>query len=57
MVPLLKRFIANVLKCKTRLKTKFKCVCVTMRSLVMSPFSRDYMKKEIDQLKYQQRFN
>ena len=25
-----------------------------MCSLVMSPFSRDYMKTEIDQLKYQQ---
>ena len=28
-VPLLKRFIANVLKCKARLKVKFKCVSVT----------------------------
>ena len=27
-----------------------------MCSLVMSPFSRDYMKTEIDQLKYQQCF-
>ena len=37
----------NILKCKAHLKTKFKCVCVTMCSLVMSPFSRDYMKMEI----------
>ena len=44
-VPLLKSFIANMLKCKARLKTKFKCVCVTMYSLEISPFSRDYMKK------------
>jgi len=29
-VLLLKAFIANVLKCKARLKTKFKCVCVTI---------------------------
>ena len=56
-VPLLKSFIANVLKCKACLKTKFKCVYATMCSLVMSPFSRDYMKTEIDQLKYQQCFN
>ena len=28
-----------------------------MCSLVMSPFSRDYMKTEIDQIKYQQCFN
>ena len=34
-IPLLKSFIANVLKCKAHLKTKFKCV--TMCSLVMSP--------------------
>ena len=53
---LLKSFIANVLKCKARLKTKFICVCVTMCSLVMSPFSRDYMKTKIDQLKHQQCF-
>ena len=55
--PLLRSFIANVLKCKARLKIKLKCVCVTMCSLVMSPFSRDYMKTEIDKLKYQQCFN
>ena len=28
-----------------------------MRSLVMNLFSRDYIKTEIDQLKYQQCFN
>ena len=43
-VPLLKSFIANVLKRKACLKPKFKCVYVTMRSLVMSLFSRDYIK-------------
>ena len=47
-VLLLKSFIANVLKCKARLKSKFKCMCVTMCFLVMSLFSRDYIKKEID---------
>ena len=51
-VPLLKSFIANV-KCKARLKAKFKCVCFTMCSLVMNPLSRDCMKIEIDQFKYQ----
>jgi len=55
-VPLLKSFIANVLKCKALLKTNFKCVCVTMCSLVMSLFLRDYIKTETD-LKYQQCFN
>ena len=54
---LLKSFIGNELKCKAHLKTKFNCVCITKCSLVMSPFSRDYMKTEIDQLKYQQCFN
>ena len=32
-----------MLKCEARLKIKFKCVSVTMYSLVMSPFSRDLM--------------
>ena len=36
-----KSFIADMLKCKARLKIKFKCVCVTMCFLLMSPFSRD----------------
>ena len=45
---LFKSFIANVLKCKARLKTNFKYVCVTMCSLVMSLFSRDYIKTEIN---------
>ena len=40
-VLLLKNFIANVLKCKARLKGNFKCVCVTMCSLVMGLFSCD----------------
>ena len=44
----LKSFIINVLKCKARLKTKFKCMCVTMRSLVINLFSRDYIEMEID---------
>ena len=34
----LKRCVANVLKCKACLKAKFKCVCTTVCSLVMSPF-------------------
>ena len=37
-VSLLKTFIADVLKCKVRLKAKFECVCVTMYSLVMCAF-------------------
>ena len=41
-----KSFIANVLKCKVRLKTKFKCVCVTMCSIVMSPYSCGFIKTE-----------
>ena len=44
IVPLLKSFIANVLKCTVCLTTKFNCVCVTMCSLVISSFSRDYIK-------------
>ena len=47
LVPLLKGFTDNVLKCKALLKTNFKCVCVTMCSLAMSFFSRDYIKTEI----------
>jgi len=35
-VMMLKSFITNVLKCKTRSKTKFKYASVTMLSLVMS---------------------
>ena len=34
---LLKSFIADVLKCKARLQTKFECVCVTMCSLSIKP--------------------
>ena len=47
-VPLLKSLIANVLKCKARLKTNFKCIYITMCSLVISLFSHDYIKTEID---------
>ena len=47
-IPLLKSFIANELKYKACLKGNFKCVCVTMRSLVMNLFSRDYIKMEIN---------
>ena len=47
-VPLLKSLIANMLKCITRYETKFKCVCSSMHSLVISPFTCDYMKMEID---------
>ena len=47
-VPLLKSLIANVLKRKPHLITKFKCMCVTMCSLVMSLFSCDHIKMEVD---------
>ena len=45
-----KSFITNynVLKCKAILKVKFKCVSITMHSLVMSPFSYDLIKTEIE---------
>ena len=42
------KFHANVLKCKVHFKTKVKCIFVTMCSLVMSTFSRDFIKTEID---------
>ena len=35
-VHLLKCFVANVLRCKACLKVKFKCISITMRSLVIS---------------------
>ena len=47
-VTMLKSFIANVIKCKARLKTKFKCAFITMHSLVMSPFSHNFIKADID---------
>ena len=47
-VPLLTISFANVLKFKAHLKVKCKCMCVTVCSLVMSPFSHDYMRIEID---------
>ena len=37
---------------KAHLKAKYKCVCITMCSLVMSSFSRDYIKTEIDYKTY-----
>ena len=33
---------------KAYLETKFKCLCITMCSLVMSPFSGDFIKTEIE---------
>ena len=33
-------FNFNVLKCKA---LKFKCICIAMCSLVMSPFSREFL--------------
>ena len=36
--------IANVMKCTAHLKAILKCVCATMHSLVMSPFSCDLIK-------------
>ena len=41
-------FITNMLKCKARLKKNFKCVCVTLCSLVITFLSRDYIETEID---------
>ena len=46
-VPLLKNFIADVLKCKARLKTKFICLCVTVCSLVISSYSHDCINENI----------
>ena len=48
IVGLLKSFIANVLKWKAFLKTKFKCRYVAMCFLVMRLFSGDLMKEKID---------
>ena len=45
---LLNSLIANVFEYKARLNTKFKCMGVTTCSLVMSLFSRDYIKTETD---------
>ena len=38
----------NVLKCKACLKVKFKCIPVTIYSLVMNSFSCDLIPTEID---------
>ena len=35
-------------KAKACLNPKFKCASVAMQSLVMSPFSRDFIKMDID---------
>ena len=42
--PLLKSYIANVLKYKARLKVKFKCLSTTMYSLMTNPYARDCIK-------------
>ena len=42
---LLKSSIANVLKCQAHSKRNFKCICVTMCSIVMNLISYDYIKK------------
>ena len=42
---LLKSFVDNVLKCKRSLK--FKCVCVSMHSSVISIYSRDFLKTQL----------
>ena len=52
-----KMLCSYVLHCKACLKTKFKCIFVTMHSLVISPFSRDFIKTKIDCIKYQQCFS
>ena len=49
---LLKSFIANALK--YGLKIKFKYVCITLCTLLMSPFSHDFLQM---QLRYLQCFN
>ena len=38
--------VDNVLKC-SRVKLKVKYVCITMRSLVMSSCSRDFLKMQL----------
>ena len=39
-------------------KHNFKCACITMRSLVMSPFSRDLkVETQVDYLRYLQCLN
>ena len=43
----LKSFIANMLECTARLKTKINYVCITMCSIVTSSMSRDLIKTEI----------
>ena len=43
-VSLLKRVIAILLISKANLNVNFKYVCITLHSLVMSPFSHDLMK-------------
>ena len=42
-LPLLKSFIASVLKHKADLHIKVECICI-MLSLVMSPFSHDILQ-------------
>ena len=43
-VLLLKGFTGITNVCKARLKVKFKCISVTMYSLVITPFSHDFYK-------------
>ena len=50
-VLLLKSFTATVLKYTAHLKTKCICVSVTTCSLVMSPFSHDFLKTKIGLIK------
>ena len=45
-VPLSKSLITDILKFKACLKAKFKWASVTMYSLVMSPFSHDFIKQK-----------
>ena len=42
-IPLLYSSIANILKFKACFIAKFKCISITMCSLVMSPFSHDFI--------------
>ena len=47
-MPVLKRVITIMLKFRAHLNTICKRVCVTMLSLVMSPFSHDLITVQVD---------
>ena len=47
-VGLVKFYYYSTVVYKARLNTKFKCVSVTKYTLVMSPFSHNFIKTKID---------